>query len=97
MRPTKKPTLRQQLGALLEDYSERVREVMIMADLWREDRIKSKKLVEALEFYANEDDVWAGCQPRDTFETYCHIVAETRGGDTARAALAAHNKKEETI
>jgi len=56
MRPTKKPTLRQQLDALLEDISDRGREVMIMADLWREERIKSKKLVEALGLIKNCSD-----------------------------------------
>jgi len=51
--------------------------------------LKLLDCVEALEFYADEDDVWGACQPEDTFETCCHIVAETRGGDRAREALAA--------
>ena len=51
--------------------------------------LKLLDCVRALEFYADEDDVWGACQPEDTFETCCHIVAETRGGDRAREALAA--------
>jgi len=96
MRPTKKPTLRQQLDALLEDISDRGREVMIMADLWREERIKSKKLVEALETIqrgmgdaGSSQEDWEGLDHHVLRENMANIFTE------ARAALAGYKKETE--
>lgn len=67
-----------------------------MADLWREERIKSKKLVEALESIASEH------RPRHADEDYWisidhKLCADVLACDTrlAREALAEY-KKEET-
>lgn len=46
------------------------------------------RLEEALRFYANEKgEHWAACRPEDTKDTCCHMIAEIKGGERARAAL----------
>lgn len=53
-----------------------------------------EKLEEALRFYADyEGDRWAACQPDDTAETCCHMVAEASGGDVARTALSGDGER----